>query len=167
MVGEIENKPIYAKNVYEYHDGNVYLISDGHDLNVVPPVSLEGTDASGDDVFFNTADQLAPQDTDTDEDVYDARVDGGFPAPALAPECAGDACQGPLSPTPTLLAPGSEFQAGEAAPLAAPAPVVAPKPAVKAKGCRKGYAKKKSKCVVRHERGGKKRHRAKKGSVRS
>ena len=57
-------------------------------------VQLIGTDASGRDVFFTTADQLVGQDTDTDIDIYDARVDGGFPAPALSPSCSGDACQG-------------------------------------------------------------------------
>jgi hypothetical protein len=32
---------------------------------------------NGEDVFFLTADQLAPQDTDTQVDYYDAREDGG------------------------------------------------------------------------------------------
>jgi hypothetical protein len=74
-------------NVYEYHstvggggtisDGDVYLISDG--VNRLP-VGLAGLDASGDDIFFKTADQLVPQDSDTQYDFYDAGVDGGFPA---------------------------------------------------------------------------------------
>ncbi len=123
----------------------MYLISDGRDVSGTPPyvgsngfssVGLLGTDASGGDVFFYTEDQLVPQDVDTDTDIYDARVDGGFPPPAAAPECSGDNCQGPLSPAPTLLAPGSEFQAGGAniTPEAAAPPV---------KGATKGKVKKK------------------------
>ena len=123
--------PVFANNVYEYHDGDVYLISDGRDISQTPhhsqtsDVELVGTDESGADVFFTTVDQLIPQDVDTSLDVYDARIDGGFPAPAVAPECAGEACQGQLSPAPVLLSPGSEFQApgGNLLSLAA-APVV-------------------------------------------
>ena len=35
IIGEnnIEGTKVYAENVYEYHDGNVYLISDGRDLS--------------------------------------------------------------------------------------------------------------------------------------
>ena len=127
----------YAHNIYEYHDGNVYLISDGRDLYRF--VSLLGTDESGADVFFQTSDPLVPQDTDTNLDVYDARIDGGFPAPVPVPVCSGDACQGPLSPAPTLLAPGSEFQAG--ANVALPPSSVPPREAktkAKAKKKKKG-----------------------------
>ena len=107
--------PVYGNNIYEYHDGNVYLISDGLDVyensSQGSAVELLGTDESGADVFFTSADQLVPQDTDTNIDIYDARIDGGFPAPVLPPECSGDGCQGPLSSAPTLLSPGSEYQA--------------------------------------------------------
>jgi DNA-binding beta-propeller fold protein YncE len=69
--------PVYAQNVYEYHDGHVYLISDGKDTTVFgggSGVSLIGTDATGSNVVFRTADQLVPRDTDTAPDFYDARV---------------------------------------------------------------------------------------------
>lgn len=115
--------PIYANNVYEYHGGRVSLISDGQDLShkayeYGSNTQLIGTDESGDDVFFTTEDRLVGQDTDTNIDIYDARVDGGFPAPATPPACEGEACQGTLSGAPTLLSPGSEFQAGGNPPLA-------------------------------------------------
>ena len=113
---EEDGTPVYANNIYEYHDGNVYLISDGRDLSELAgesDVYLLGTDESGDDVFFTTADALAPSDIDTDIDIYDARIDGGFPAPPVRLSCSGDECQGPLSPAPVLLSPGSEFQAGD------------------------------------------------------
>lgn len=134
-----------STNVYEYHDGNVYLISDGQ-----AAAKLRGMSASGDDIFFETIDQLVAQDMDTQVDVYDARVDGGFPASvSLLPTCQGDACQGPLSPAPTLLSPGSEFQAGGNPPLTASeqAPAAKTKPKAKRVKCKKGSVKKNGKCV--------------------
>jgi hypothetical protein len=131
---------VYGENVYEYHstggdiaDGNVYLISDGQDLHD-PTVSLQGTDASGGDVFFFTFDQLvgSQQQSSEVDSIYDARVDGGFASPPARSVCEGDDCQGALSGAPTLLSPGSEFQAGGNPPLAAASPVpVSVKPKVK------------------------------------
>jgi hypothetical protein len=142
---------VQLQNVYEYHDGNVYLISDGQDTTTVQTsfssVELEGMSPSGENIFFRTDDRLVPQDTDTDLDLYDARVDGGFPAPlSLLPSCQGDSCQGPLTGAPVLLSPSSEFQAGGNPPSSeTPVPAVKPKP--KAKACKKGYVKKDGKCV--------------------
>jgi hypothetical protein len=115
VVGVHNGEPIYANNIYEYHDGNVYLISDGQDVSSGfsdSKVSLLGTDASGADVLFRSIDRLAPQDSDTNADIYDARIGGGFATPVVPPECSSDGCQGPLSGSPVLLSPGSEFQAG-------------------------------------------------------
>jgi Tol biopolymer transport system component len=149
--------PVYANNVYEYHDGRVSLISDGQDLAFRPTssrristqVKLLGTDESGQDVLFTTADKLVGQDTDTTQDIYDARIDGGFPAPAVPPACSGESCQGTLSGAPTLLSPGSEFQAGGNPPLAAPAaskPKAKPRAKPKRK-CKRGTTRKHDKCV--------------------
>ncbi len=136
-VTEYLGEPVYANNIYEYHDGRVSLISDGQDLSslsFLSNVELLGTDASGKDVFFQTVDHLVGQDTDTGLDIYDARVNGGFPASALPQQCSGESCQGPLSGAPTLLSPGSEFQAGGNPPLAGePAAKPKPKPKSKAK----------------------------------
>jgi hypothetical protein len=143
----------FADNVYEYHAGSVYLISDGQDTNSASHgSSLDGTDLSGRDVFFSTGDRLVAQDADTNVDVYDARVGGGFPAPPAPEECSGDACQGQLGAAPVLLSPGSEFQRGEAA-----APVTVP-PVVVA-----GHAKPKKAKKKKAKRG---RSRAKRSSGR-
>ena len=82
-------------NVYEWHNGSVYLISDGLDTN--KHAGLVGMDASGANVFFRTADRLVGQDGDEAVDVYDARINGGFPAPTPEGSCSGETCQGPLS----------------------------------------------------------------------
>jgi hypothetical protein len=103
--------PTYAQNIYEYHDGHVYLISDGRDTatisnNGFPAVQLLGADASGANVFFTTTDQLVAQDTDTQRDIYDARVctasDPCVTASASLPPCLGEACHGIPTGTPSV-----------------------------------------------------------------
>jgi hypothetical protein len=135
-----EGHPAYAENVYEYHDGHVYLISDGRDANSdelngqCPPVSsvcLIGTDATGANVFFTTADQLVPADTDTQIDVYDARICTAAdpcitPAPPSLPPCLGEACHGTPPAAPSLLSPGSASFNGQGNLTSTPA-IVKPK----------------------------------------
>jgi DNA-binding beta-propeller fold protein YncE len=61
---------------------------------------------SGGDVFFATFSSLLAQDPGL-RDIYDARVGGGFPAPAAAPAaCEGEACQSPPE-APNDPTPGS------------------------------------------------------------
>jgi hypothetical protein len=136
------------ENVYEYHEGSVYLISPGEELISFKPSEAPramGIDESGQNAFFATTASLLPQDTDSQSSWYDARQDGGFPGPVAQPACVGETCQGPLGAAPSLAAPASANAAGggNLAPPA-PVPVVKPKPTVK---CRKGYVKKKGKCV--------------------
>jgi hypothetical protein len=137
-------------NVYEWYqepgetEGQVALISSGSSptadkFPVITP--------SGRDIFFTTAAGLVPQDTDGETDVYDARIDGSFPPALEEPrECSGDACQGPLTNPAPLLVPGSISQApgDNFSPLAS---TPASKTRPKATKCRKGYVKRKNKCV--------------------
>jgi hypothetical protein len=96
-------------NAYEWNDGRVSLVSTG---TATIPVELTIVSSSGVDIFFTTTQGILPQDTDGQEDVYDARLGGGFPpAPAEAEVCSGDACQGPLTNPAPLLIPGSVSQA--------------------------------------------------------
>ncbi len=154
------------RSAYEYHDGNVYLISDGQDATTVsgePAVRLLGTDASGGDVFFTTSDRLVGQDGDTQQDIYDARVEGGFPGPLSAQACAGESCQGsPLQP-PGLAVAGSlsTVGGGNLPPPPAPPPRVntGPKKLTRAqqlakalKACRKQPRKQRAKCKARAQR---------------
>lgn len=91
-------------------EGSVSLLSSG---DATEPVGNEpAISPSGRDVFFVTNAVLVPQDAEGADDVYDARIGGGFPAPpAPARPCAGDACQGPLTNPTSLLVPGSVSQA--------------------------------------------------------
>jgi hypothetical protein len=105
-----------ATNVYEYREGNVYLISDGHDASLAgrsPTVQLFGVDPSGANAFFLTADALVPQDSETQMVLYDAREQGGFPAPTLSAGCIGETCRGASGETPSLPLPPSAAQQAE------------------------------------------------------
>ena len=83
-------------------EGVVQMISDGRS-NVEPNLRNKGTgqdattamSASGADIFFSTGTRLVGQDTDELLDYYDARIDGGYPAPVPEPTCTGEACQPP------------------------------------------------------------------------
>jgi hypothetical protein len=137
------------ENVYIWHkepgwgEGRVSMISSGSSpTNDKFPVITP----SGRDVFFDTSAGLVGQDTEGDLDVYDARVEGGFPQqPVERQQCSSDACQGALTNPAPLLVPGSVSQT-PGGNFAAPAPT---KAAVKprAKSCKKGYVKKQGKCV--------------------
>jgi hypothetical protein len=70
--------------------GCVNLISGGQNASRSEFIDAS---ANGDDVYFSTAASLLPQDPGL-VDIYDARVDGGFPAmQGPAAECEGEACQ--------------------------------------------------------------------------
>lgn len=98
-------------NVYEYHDGQVFLISDGQDVNAGGALLL-GLDASGANVFFETLDPLVTQDRDTLPDVYDARIGGGFAAVHAPSGCSAEGCSPAANAAPVFLSPATIAQAG-------------------------------------------------------
>jgi hypothetical protein len=90
-------------DVYLWHDGAVHLISEGQPVSGVESLSYQGgtLSASGSDVFFTTRNHLVPQDGDGAVDIYDARIDGGFPYVAPTPLCEGnEGCHGSPPPAP-------------------------------------------------------------------
>lgn len=92
------------EDVYEWEAGRIYLISTGQSPN---PSVFVGASDSGDDVFFETRQQLVPQDTDDLVDIYDARVDGGTPRVPSSPVCSGTGCQGIPAVPPIFATPPS------------------------------------------------------------
>jgi WD40-like Beta Propeller Repeat len=91
-------------DVYGWKDGVNSLLSDGK-AGVYGSV-LFGIGQDGHDVFFGTTAGLVSQDTDHgDTDIYDARIDGGFPAAPQVSTCSGDQCQGSPSSPPSLSTP--------------------------------------------------------------
>ncbi|MGA9285297.1 MAG: hypothetical protein WBV85_07625 [Solirubrobacteraceae bacterium] len=97
------------------------------------------SDGNGDNLFFVTYDRLVEGDGDESEDLYDARVDGGFEAGA-GPPCSGEACKPAISVAPSIYgAPTSEAFSGAGNQV----PVTAPVRTVKAKKPVKHVRKKK------------------------
>jgi hypothetical protein len=90
-----------ATDVYEWDGSAPRLISSGSGGG--DGSRFMGASPSGDDVFIATREQLAAQDTDRLNDIYDAHIDGGFAGPPDATlPCQGDACRGLSSPAVSL-----------------------------------------------------------------
>ncbi|HEY4563285.1 MAG TPA: hypothetical protein VIJ36_09910, partial [Thermoanaerobaculia bacterium] len=84
--------------------GCISLISSGQSPNDTQFVDAS---PSGDDVFIRTASSLVAWDPGQ-IDIYDARVQGGFPAPPARPtECEGESCPSPPHPAPSYQPPAS------------------------------------------------------------
>jgi Tol biopolymer transport system component len=128
-------------DVYEWENGRIYLISSGQGTN---GSHFVGASSDGTDVLVFTTDRLAPQDIESSQQIYDARVGGGFPYRPFIPGCDSGQCQGPQTPAPSFGPPASATFVG----LGNPAPAAsAPAAKAKAKKCKKGFVRKKNKCV--------------------
>jgi hypothetical protein len=90
----------------------VFLISGGESSSFSWFVDAS---SNGNDVFFDTRQQLTPEDRVGKFELYDARVDGGFPHPSLA--CTGTGCQGIPPSSPQFATPASATFGGGGNPL--------------------------------------------------
>ncbi len=133
----------------EEAQGCVSLISSGRAAN--DSMFVDST-PSGDDAFFITRERLLLRDKDSQLDLYDARVNGGLFEPQ-PPICNGEACAGPIPPPPPQPSPSSQSFSGPGNP-----PQNKP-------GCKKGFVKKKGKCVKKKPKK-KKKGQAKRGGSR-
>jgi hypothetical protein len=95
-------------NVYEWHDGQVTLITRGAPIGIRPGAQTIGISPDGKSLFVATDEALTGWDADGRRSLYAARIGGGFgepdpPAAGCDPEMSGS-CQGPslLVPTPAL-----------------------------------------------------------------
>jgi hypothetical protein len=127
-----------------------YLAADGGCLSLITggtealsvaaaraAVSLDGRN-----VFFVTRAQLVAADTNNADDLYDARVGGGFPARPAAASCAGsEQCQGSGSG-----GPGAAPSSPGSATFSGPGNEAAPRP------CPKGKVRKHGKCLKKGSR---------------
>jgi hypothetical protein len=155
-----------ASSYSPVNGGCVELVSSGQSR-----IDSEFVDAtpSGNDVFFATLSSLLAQDYGL-MDIYDARVDGGLPAPVVVGAgCEGEACQSPTVP-PASSAFGSLTFSGEGNLLVSPVVSVKPKALTRAqrlaqalKRCRRMHVKHRR---VACERGARKRLGAKQARVK-
>jgi hypothetical protein len=142
-------------DVYLWKAGHVSLISTGavgveSIASIGPQAIISGALAaiagSGKDIYFTDVHQLTPSDGDDVADVYDARVDGGFPG-TPPPPCSGETCQ-PPAPTP---------------PVTSPSPANQPNGSGNVKPCPKNKVAKGNKCVKKpHKKHSGKKHSPKK-----
>jgi hypothetical protein len=95
------------RDVYEWRDGTLYLISTGHS----PQASnLYGIAPGGRDIYFLTGEKLVAQGQQPGAlSIYDARVDGGLASqgPQDSANCEGEACLAAPNVAPTLGSPTS------------------------------------------------------------
>jgi hypothetical protein len=124
--------------------------------------------ASGNDVFIATDQRLVGWDKDDNYDLYDVRVDGGFPEPAaVRPACASEDCR--RQSTPALAAPTVASLTFSGSGNVGPTPKPKPKPKSKSKSkpkqvkCRRGRVRNKVKGHVRCVVVGHGKHGARRG----
>jgi hypothetical protein len=121
-IGGGQKLTVGVENVYEYEPGGeggcgseggcVALISSG-----TSPHESAFLDASesGNDVFFLTAAKLAPQDEDTNFDVYDASVCGAScptAPPAAQEQCEGEGCEKTFTAEQAFAGPATSTSTG-------------------------------------------------------
>jgi hypothetical protein len=137
----------------ESDDGCLYLISTGQSDQ---PSYFGDASADGSDVFFFTRQSLVGQDQDENEDLYDARVEGGIAAQNPSPPvgCTGEDCLAPVDPSSVFEAPSSTTFAGVGNPTSRPD--IKPKPLTRAqklaralKACAKPKRKQRRTCEAR------------------
>jgi hypothetical protein len=127
-------------DVYEWKEDDLALISYGRspDTNEW----LYGVSPDGSNVFFTSADRLVPEDRSNTVSIYDARVNGGFPAPNQPAVCAIGSCQGPPSSPPPGPAVGTSHALGSRN----------VKPRLRHRPCKKLKGKKKKRCLRAHSK---------------
>jgi hypothetical protein len=109
----------HQRDVYEWERGGAgSCTNEGSCVSLISTGTSESysaffdASASGDNVFFLTAQRLLSQDGDSSFDIYDARVctsaDPCIPPPSPpAPPCSGESCRAPLSAPPSASIAGS------------------------------------------------------------
>jgi len=142
-------------------NGCTHLISAGENVG---PERLLGASQNGQNVLFASAAQLLPQATPEFTNIYDARVDGGFPPPVPQVECVS--CQGVGSPPPSFSAPASATFTGAGNPLAPSSTPASAPHAVVPKKCPKGKKRSHGKCVKVKKRRKPRKAAASQGRVR-
>jgi hypothetical protein len=136
-----------GEDVYEWRDGLLSLISPGGKYNA----TTSWITGSGQDIFFFTEQPVTASDSGTEGDIYDARIEGGFPVTAST-RCSGEACQGApaLQPQPPGISASAAFN-GAGSPLAAEAsPAAQPKP--KSQTAAQKLAKALKACKAKHNK---------------
>jgi hypothetical protein len=130
-------------DVYLWNQGRISLISTGASKY---ESEIGDSTPDGRDIFFVTRDSLVGQDIDKGAaDVYDARVEGGIPAPVKPEPCEGENCQRTAGAAPVFVSPGTAVLSGRGN----------TSHRKKHKPCKRHAGKRHSKCGHKKHRGGK------------
>jgi hypothetical protein len=136
-----------VSNVYEYEAGELHLLSSG---TAEAPSYFYEASVDGSDVFLITAQGLTQEANSVELAVFDAKVDGGFPAPSetRSEPCSGESCSGQqsIAPRPPATSSGSisgqgNLEPAVSKPLAVRSLTSAQKLAKALKSCRTKRAK--------------------------
>ena len=122
------------------------------------PGRLVDASANGEDVFFTQRASLTSQAVDETVKLYDARVGGGFPEPALA--CTGTGCQG-VPPAPPIFATPASVTFTGVGNFEPAVPKEQPKSKPKVKKpakCKRGFVERHGRCVKSRAKAKKTRH---------
>jgi hypothetical protein len=140
-------------DVYEWKNGAIQLVSSGTSNE---PSRLIASTPSGDDVFFYTRQRLVGWDVDSNVDIYDARIGGGFAEPPPQPPiCEGESCRGGGTGPPPVTGAGTAALQGAGDPETRPTERGCPK------GKRKVRRDGKTRCIAKK---GKRRKRARRAA---
>jgi hypothetical protein len=124
--------------------GCIFLLSGGTSAEYS---AFLDADETGDNVFIETRAQLTPEDHGEAYAVYDVRV--GATAPPAKPQCTGTGCQGVPGAPPVFATPSSVTFSGVGN---FPSPSASLKVTTKTVACRRGFVKKRGKCVRKPRR---------------
>jgi hypothetical protein len=130
------------QDVYEWHDGNLSLISYGRSPGTKD--WLYGMSTDGRDVFFTSSDLLVPQKEGATTALYDARIGGGFPSDPFSAPCTGESCHGEPTPPPNQPAVGTATFVGPGNPPN--------RRRAKKRPCRHKHGKAKKRCLQKHRK---------------
>jgi hypothetical protein len=146
------------EDVYMWRHGHLYELPGGTRFNSVLRANTPSMSADGSEIAYHTSKRLLPSDGDSAQDVYVARVNGGFPTPTET-ECDGEACQGPPAAAPgqTGATTGAFAGAGNVRPESGRKTCPPGKRKVKRKG--------KARCAPKHRAG--KNHQRRNGGRRT
>lgn len=106
-----------AGDVYRWRwsDNSTALVSAGYGGQnpwFIPAAVPIGVSPDGKDLFIQTTVPIDDSDTNGQWDIYDARLDGGFPRETPRPSCDGDECQGRATAPPASQSPATSRAGG-------------------------------------------------------
>jgi hypothetical protein len=147
-------------SVYEYEQLGVGSCENAHGCqNLISNAGSNeadyflGASSDGNNLYFATSNRLTSTDEDNLRDVYDARVDGGFPPPDVHPRCENKCAQ-----------PGPEQEdarlSTDVLGLPGNLPALSPAPA---KRCKKGFKLTHGKCLRLKKKKHKKQRKSPRG----